>query len=165
MTNENTINVNMNNLSTEERTQLLFLIKKANTSQQKSNLWKPDIDERYWFIDETGLIDCYRYKADNEDRRAFAIGNYFRTKEEAEFMVERLKVLQELRELANGYKFEHKKANYYMAYDCSTQIIEISACYYLLTNDICFNTKEDIENAINTIGEERLKKYYFCIED
>lgn len=163
--NENTINVNMENLSTEERTQLLALIEKANKPQE-SGLWKPEKHEEYYFIYADGDIAEVKNEDCTADRKIFALGNYFRTKEEAEFMVERLKVLHELRELAGGYKFQLDEDNYFLFYDfIEGKIGTIFNCCSTYGTEILFPTQETAQNAIGAIGEYRLKKYYFCIED
>lgn len=163
MTTENkTISINMENLNETERSQLLALIEKAN--KQKNNMWKPGIKDKYWYIDPDGDITSHVHTEYNDDQ-FLEIGNYFRTREEAEFAVERLKVIQQLKELANGFKpdFHSEKDQISIKYNPRWGVIPaIVNDIYIL---IYFETREAAKKAIVQIGEERLKKYYFCIED
>lgn len=162
MADINVIPVNMENLSEEERKQLLDLVEKANTP--KSMLWKPEKDEAYFYIISTGEVARDVSENSASDETSFSIGNYFRTAEEAEFAVERLKVLHELRQYANGFHpVKDREGGFVLAYYYRSQEIEIvdgDGVEYLFA-DIYFETREIAQAAIKGIGEERLKKYYF----
>ena len=56
----------MENLSENEREQLMKLVKKAN-EQKNSNVWKPEINETYWYVSDR-KIDYYDYVNDQTDR-------------------------------------------------------------------------------------------------
>lgn len=135
--------------------------------------WKPREGELYFYVNSNGEIE-YRYYKNrniNDKRRICNIGNYFKTDEEADHMVEKLKVIKELKELSN-IKFnmsDYLKNNkiYYIAYDFTQN--RIVPLFDNISRNIPFNvyfsTKEDCEKAITKIGKERLEKYYFDIED
>lgn len=135
--------------------------------------WKPREGELYFYINSNGEIE-YRYYKNrniNDKRRICNIGNYFKTDEEADHMVEKLKVIKELKELSN-IKFnmsDYLKKNkiYYIAYDFTQN--RIVPLFDNISRNIPFNvyfsTKEDCEKAITKIGKERLERYYFDMED
>lgn len=135
--------------------------------------WKPREGELYFYINSNGEIE-YRYYKNrniNDKRRICNIGNYFKTDEEADHMVEKLKVIRELQDLSN-IKFnmsDYVKNNkiYYIAYDFTQN--RIVPLFDNISRNIPFNvyfsTKEDCEKAITKIGKERLEKYYFDMED
>lgn len=135
--------------------------------------WKPREGELYFYINSNGEIE-YRYYKNrniNDKRRICNIGNFFKTDEEADHMVEKLKVIKELKELSN-IKFnmsDYLKNNkiYYIAYDFTQN--RIVPLFDNISRNIPFNvyfsTKEDCEKAITKIGKERLERYYFDIED
>lgn len=50
----NTLQINMNNLTDEERNTLLSLVKKSN--EPKSKVWKPEVGEFYYWINANGNI-------------------------------------------------------------------------------------------------------------
>ena len=104
---ENNITVNMENLSEEERKQLMNLIKKSNGS--KRNLWKPNYGRKYFYINDCGGIMNSEWYDDRIDSEFYKIGNCFKTKEEAEFELERIKVKTELRRFSeenNEYEID-----------------------------------------------------------
>lgn len=156
------ITVNMENLTTEEREKLLALIKKSNKTQNK--LWKPKYGEIYWYIDGDGCFRASRGGCSEYEEYRLDIGNCFSTKEEALFEVERLKVIRELKELAGGYKWKYCDDNYCICIDSRENKIVITNYHWTLENNIYFPSEKAAQKAIDTIGEERLRKYYFCVE-
>ena len=165
------LNVNMENLTEEERNQLLALVKKS--TEEKPKVWKPDYDEKYYFLTSYADIDITIWANDAPDKCKYAIGNCFRTHEEAEFAVEKLKVIAELKRFAqehNEYKFNpinNKGGLYFIIYiNCE---VKIDYCFKYLgvfgKNAVYFTSKEIAQQAIDTIGADRLKKYYFEVED
>lgn len=127
----------------------------------------------YWFITPDGCIDYYSYEDDETDKNFIAIGNCFQTEKQAEFMVEKLKVIHELEKFAyenNEKEIDWNDVNqtkYYLGMFQSDKIIAVFSTYkwcYTPFN-IYFTSEEIAKKAIETIGEECLKKYYFGVED
>lgn len=105
---------------------------------------------------------------DNDDNRRYAIGNIYRTEEEAEFAIEQFKVISQLKEYADdGKEWDGDNEHWFIEYNANEKCIR--ADYFLATKNIPFNiyfsSEEQAEKAIAVIGEERLKKYYFCVEE
>ena len=50
----------------------------------KRKPWKPDIDENYYAVDETGCPMCEQWYEDSIDINYYKLGNCYRTKQEAE---------------------------------------------------------------------------------
>lgn len=160
---ENNITVNMENLSEEEREQLMKLIEKSNRSESK--VWKPECYEKYWTI--SGYSNVFSSSWDNGDidNGRYAIGNCFKTKEEAEFALEKRRVEVELRRFAEeNNECDTDVMGYFISYNLDLKIT-VDQIYGVRLKSIYFSSKEVAEKAIKTIGEERLKKYYFGIED
>ena len=140
--------------------------------ETKSKVWKPSAGELYYYINSNGEIE-YRYYKNrniNDKRRICNIGNYFKTDEEAEHMVEKLKVIKELQNLSNiKFNMSNFKNNkiYFISYEFTEN--RIVPLFNNISRSIPFNvyfsTKEDCEEAITKIGKDRIKKYYFDIED
>lgn len=99
----NTLKINMNNLTDEERTTLLSLIEKAN--KPKNKVWKPEIGESYYSLSNEGLFIKVRYSGCHSEENRYSIGNCFKTREEGEFALERQKVTTELKR----YALEHNE--------------------------------------------------------
>ena len=162
----NNITVNMENLSQDERELLLGLIEKAN--KKESKVWKPRCEERYYCIDKFGRVKYYTSVGDEVDK-IYEIGNCFKTKEEAEFALERQKVITELKRFAlenNEHELDWNNFNqnkFEIFYDVYKKIIDTSVCTVSKRNAVYFSSRKITNKAIVTIGEDRLKKYYFEI--
>ena len=166
---ENNISVNLENLSEEEREQLMKIIKKSNGS--KRNIWKPEYDEWYFYVSGYGIVGSNVWINAYIDNGYYEIGNCFKTEEEADFALEKLKVEAELRRFAeenNEYEIDWKdddQEKWFMYYNCDMKKIDIIYNTVLKTHCIYFSSKKIAKQAIDYIGEERLKKYYLGIED
>lgn len=162
----NNITVNMENLSQEERSTLLSLIEKAN--KPKNKVWKPESDEMYYYSCSDGFIKEATWDNINVDKNRYAIGNCFKTREEAEFALERQKVITELKRFA----LEHNEKEIdwsdgkpkWLIYSNSNHV-GFKYVNLLKENNIYFTSKEIAKAAIKEIGEERLRKYYFEVKE
>ena len=84
-----------------------------------------------------------------------------------DFELEYLKIRLQLRKLMqeawdNQGLMPVSKWIYYFV--CSIRVSVIQTYRGMSPSDIVFPTVESAENAILLIGEDRLKKYYFCVE-
>lgn len=165
----NQMTINMENLSEEERETLMKLIEKAN--QTKREPWKPLKGEQFYYITAFGCVNSSTWNSSNVLQMLYKVRNYFKTKEEAEFEVEKLKIIVELKRFAETYNdedFEKKKyeistIKHQIFYDCSSNKISVSDWRIVFNEGIMFSSKELAEQAINEIGEDRIKKYLFNI--
>ena len=167
---ENNITVNMDNLTTDERNTLLKLIEKAN--KPKNKVWKPELNEMYYAISDVVNIFETRNNSEIDDKR-HNIGNCFKTKEEAEFALEKQKVITELKRFAlenNECELDwndNEKSKYFIVYNYLKNKIQVeSLCYTKFGgNNIYFSSMKVAKKAIEKIGEDRLKKHYFEVND
>lgn len=163
------LNVNMKNLTEEERNQLLALVKKS--TEEKPKAWKPKCDETYYYIISNGDISCINWgHCGDIDYDAYSIGNCYRTREEALFAVEKLKVIIELKRFAEEHNEKidwnnSGKKKYYLYYDYSANNIVCKFKQYTRMSTIYFSSSDIAQQAIKTIGADRLKKYYFEVEE
>lgn len=135
--------------------------------ENPTQMWKPQADETYYSIDKSGIILGTNNVEFDMDRRAIELGNCFKTKEKALHMVEKIKIINKLRELSNIKFNETDDRHYMIVYHKDDREIISEFCYSLnpLPFNVYFKTREDCEKAIEIIGEENLKKYYFDVED
>lgn len=141
--------------------------------ETKSKVWKPKKGNIYYCINSFGQINNYNNREDSNDKRAINFGNYFKTDEEAVHMVEKLKVIKELRDFALEHNDEEidwvdkDQDKFEISYEDSTNVVEPICDNYYRSQafNVYFTSKEIAEEAIKTIGEDRIKKYYFDIED
>ena len=141
--------------------------------KNKNKWWEPELDEKYYIICGDGSIDYNNYDLDGADRRIMAIGNCFQTEEQAEFMVEKLKVIHELEKFAyenNEEEIDWNDTNQeklYLTMNYTDKCIDILYTYGWIysPSNIYFTSKKIAKEAIETIGEDRIKKYYFGVEE
>lgn len=167
----NELKVNFDNLTKEERAELLKLIEKAN--KPKSKVWKPEKGERYYSLCFGSVSNyCWNSTGDFIDNGNYAIGNCFKTAEEAQNAIERLKIRAELQRYAdehNDKPIDWKNGNQekwgiYFVYDNG----EVRCfCSYWIRDffQIYFTSKEIAKAAVQAVGEERIKKYLFGVEE
>lgn len=135
-------------------------------------MWKPKNRERYYFINHgvNEYIDYYDWDNDSLDDNLYSIGNCFRTQEEAEFALKKQKVYTELKRFALEHNeteidwndSDHEK--YCLMYDYYENRIFTSYNRFIKTPIVYFTSKEIAKQAVEEIGEERLKKYYFEVK-
>lgn len=167
--NENlTINCNLQNLSDDERNQLMAIIEKAN--KPVSKMWRPEYDDRYFIIAEDGKISTRwdRNKKLTDD--TIAMGNCFKTQEEAEFEAECRRVETKLRQFAmeNNEDIDwsdNESTKWFITYDHTNNCVDVDYYHILQSADVYFSSRTFAEKAIKEIGEENLKKYYFRIKE
>lgn len=167
---ETTITVNLENLTNNERDKLFSLVQKSN---EKYEAYKPKINEQYWFIDALGNVSADIFLNYPTDHSQFILGNCFKTKKEAELYKEELLVIAELKHLAhklnNGWKPDWNNYNehkWYVYYSTREKRVKCDSVFGVvcLNNVLYFKSKELCKKAIDSIGEERLIKYYFKIQ-
>lgn len=124
----------------------------------------PQVEDDYWCVDDDAEVSEVVWYGDDYDQVRFSIGNVFKTKEQAEFAVEKLKVETELRKF--GRHFKDNDNNYFMKIDSiyNTIIIYYDGCYQT-QGVIYFESEKKAEEAIESVGEERIKKYIFGMEE
>lgn len=136
--------------------------------ENPTQMWKPQADETYYSIDNSGIILGTNNVEFDMDRRAIELGNCFKTKEEAVHMLKKIKIINKLRELSNiNFNDTYGEAHYSIAYDFDANEITNTESYYynFLPFNIYFATKEALKEAVKKIGEDNLKKYYFDIAE
>lgn len=137
--------------------------------EQKSKDWKPREGELYFYINSNGDIKFSYYNTRSIDKRC--IGNFFKTDEEADHMVEKLKVIKELQDFALEHNDEeidwvdNEQDKWEISYKDSNVEPICNNYYRAQAFNIYFASKEIAQEAIKKIGEDRIKKYYFDIED
>lgn len=141
--------------------------------KKEKKWWKPKNEENYYFIIDSGGVWYSNHMDINLADKRLQIGNCFQNEEEAEHMAEKLKIIHELEVFAYEnnenlvwddvddeykwylvYSFFHKNIFAYGEREEKN-----------LPFNVYFTSKKIAEKAIQTIGKERLKKYYFDVEE
>lgn len=146
----------------EQITELQKTVNNLEEQLNKTGRWKPEEDERYFYILSDGDVSCGYNDKGTFCKNRISIGNCFKTREEAEFEVDRLKVLAELKEFAFEPDWKDgKQDKYALAYNHVNEEVDYCISIYLKKDEIYFETREDVKNAIERVGKYRIKKYLF----
>lgn len=125
--------------------------------------------DEYFFLTESGIVQGGIWRDDMISLSILSIGNMFLTEEDAEFAIERLKVIAELKKYAMEFSDEEGKnmnlPKHYLFYDYEDHVISIGCVYYSKGNGIYFESKEKAQEAIKWVGEDRVKKYYLGVKE
>ena len=122
--------------------------------------WKPERDEPYYTIHVgCACAGSNTWDSDTLDGDIYSLGFVFQTEAEAEFAIERLKVLAEMREWTGEWN-----APYLLL--CGIAHGNVYVHWTTNANGaLKFQTEEDAKNCIKAVGEDRIKKYYFMIPE
>ena len=140
---------------------------------EKSKVWKPKEKELYFYYDSEGLIYESVYSGGSIDKNRLEFGNCFKTRKKAEHMVEKLKVINELKKFAAENNEEEidwknlKQVKWAIAYSRMYKNLELNDWRntQFSSSNIYFTSREIAQKAIETISEDRIKKYYFDVEE
>lgn len=139
---------------------------------KESKRFVPNHGDIYYFIMGDGYITdsvyCQNYVT---DRHRLAMGNCFKTKEEAKFAAEKIKVYQELKNFAdenNDHPIEWRQpniSNYYIYLYHDDNALYVSDCWTCQDlGQVYFSSEELAKQAIQKVGKDRIKKYLFGVE-
>lgn len=137
--------------------------------KNKIKVWEPSLGDLYYYINSNGDIKFSYYNTRSIDKRC--IGNFFKTDEEAAHMAKKLKVIKELRDFALEHNdeeidwYDKEQDKWEISYKDSNIEPICNNYYRAQTFNIYFTSLEIAKEAIKKIGEDRIKKYYFDIED
>lgn len=131
--------------------------------------WKPNYGDEYYYIEGRGYIETDIWQDWGVDTGRYSIGNCFKTQEEAEFMVEKLKVIAELKRFTSKKPWSTRTSQWdlYVEHSDSGEQckLSINAWSYEQGSEFQFNTRQDAQDAIDAVGEKRILKYYFGVAE
>lgn len=143
-------------------------LKELLVKPKPKTVWDLKYGDRYWYINTINNINYDTWTKDAWDLTVRESGNLFLTYDEAKFELERRKC--EAIMLKYGRRtFKYEQNNYLIRFDNTDNInkkvdVEVwQICQF--QGSIYFDTEELAQKAIDEIGEERLKKYVFGVEE
>lgn len=143
-------------------------IEKSETEKKKSVWDLKEGEECYWLI-LTGNIYNGIWDGSGLSIGIRDTGGIFLTKEEAECEIERRKVETEMFHLGGRREFKNGENNYYIV--CDFDSSHFAICVFNNKSDgfapmtIYFDSAKECRNAIETIGEYRIKRYIFGVDE
>lgn len=136
----------------------------VESEDRLKTIWDLDVRDREKYYRLYGDGRIYNLSFDSRiDEDVRNIGNAFLTEKEAEFEGERRKVEAILRKYSRPYVAGED--NYCILYFHDEKKVDVG--YYSVTDYGLpyFESEEIIQKVIDEIGEDRLKRYWFGIED
>lgn len=172
--------LDLERLTTEEKEKLRVLLDKLINPQthglvRKREVWPPEIGKTYWTIcaDSPTMdgVKCCTYKGDIIDCMRYLAGLIFKTKEEAIFALEKMKVKRKLDEYAYKYNDPEKEAwtpgnyHYLLTYSYLTHDLTITEYGMEREESATYFTSEEVaKGAIEKVGKKKIIRYLFGIE-
>lgn len=141
--------------------------KEEQKKKETKNHWKPITSEKYFFTYSSGDVDSVIWTENKADKGRYGLRNVFRTKEEAEFEVERRKIMAELQNYADDHNGEiaHPSDAFWLGFDEDNMLIIVEDdSIFPPVGTVLFSDADTAYNAIEDIGEDRIIKYMFGID-
>lgn len=141
--------------------------KEEQKKKETKNHWKPITSEKYFFTYSNGDVDSVIWTENKADKGRYGLRNVFRTKEEAEFEVERRKIMTELQNYADDHNGEiaHPSDAFWLGFDEDNMLIIVEDdSIFPPVGTVLFSDADTAYNAIEDIGEDRIIKYMFGID-
>ena len=124
----------------------------------------PKYKDFYWGVNAKGKVFCDTWEGFKFEKDMLSIGNVYQTENEAVLAVEKLKVEAELRKF--GRPFKEGEYNYFIQIHPShNNIVVESDDFYQTQGTIYFESTTIANEATDTVGAERIKKYLFGVEE
>lgn len=135
--------------------------------EKSTQVWEPPYAGKYYYISTAGNTAHDTFDK-SVDKCRLSFGNCFKTRKEAQHMVEKINIINKLKELSNfNFGDDINELKYSIGYDIDTKKVcsTMNRFTRIMPFEVYFKTATDCQKAIETIGEDNLKKYYFDIEE
>lgn len=164
--------LNANHIKTDDLVKIVEDIKGGFDSVleelMKEQEFDFQLDDAYFVVNFHGEADGLLWDDDSYDKKALENNAIFKTQEEAEFEAERLKVLRELEKMGRAFKPYEDNYSVSLGYNLQNQEnlgISCTGATEFLYGNYYFDSTEEAKKAIDKIGEDRIKKYLFGIDE
>ena len=123
---------------------------------KESGWWKPEYDEKYFFVDNNGDVEADRWFASSVDRGRFAIGNCFKTRKATERWRDYLKATTAVRQDEGVLTQEQaseaiaqSRGVFVVINDPGCRGCYVSSTLLVWPGDICFDTQYHAQNSLS----------------
>ena len=123
----------------------------------------PQYGDKYYFLSDGEDFSQTTWRDDSFDFGTLKVGNCYRTQEEAEFEVERRKVMTELKKFSR--EFVVGERNYYIKWDFDVSDFFTDFGVFHKLDSLYFESIEKAWEVIKMVGEDRIKKYILGVTD
>lgn len=145
-------------------------IKKYLNIKENKN-WKPKTGEENFYVDCWGdVMETVFAENDKTDMYRLFTDNCFKTKEEAEFRLEQIKVYYELKNFADEnndkINWDDGSIKYHIYIDKTYNCIHVDqAAFTQSIGQIYFSSREIAQQAIEKVGADRIRMYLFGVKE
>ena len=151
----------------EDLMKIVEVDKEEQKKKETKKRWKPNDNDKYFYPSAFGEI-CYMSWKDGNcfDEGHYNFHNVFKTREEAEFELERRKIMVELQNYADDHNGEITNPSdaFWIAFDEDDMSITVEMESYLPpVGAVLFSDADTAYDAIEAIGEDRILKYMFRV--
>ena len=141
---------------------------KKELEKKDKGVWKPEQGENYYAINYGCRVGSYTNS--NPSHSHFDIGNCYKTQEEAKGMANYIKYTNLLRKYVEEHSepldWESNYDKFWISYDYYTRAVVIDHDdVYPNQGTIYASSEEVLEEAIECVGEENIKKHIFGVEE
>lgn len=136
-------------------------------ANKPKTVWDLKNGDKCYFPNVIGDIFSETWNNCNSQIENRKLGNCFITEEEAEYELERRRIENEMLRLGGRRNFKFNGKNFSIYYSDGINVKGINVEFYHSTmhqGSIYFDSFKDCNNAINLIGEDKIKKYLFGVE-
>lgn len=137
-----------------------------NNLKNKNNRSRVGYDCKYYYINGYSEIATNEECNCELDDGRYNIGNYFKTKEEGEKVLGKLKIYTKLKDLANRLSenepldWDNIDQDKFCIYNENNRLLQDSRCYTQNLGNIYCTCEDFLEIAIKEIGEKKLKELF-----
>lgn len=156
---------NLLNRISELEQQIVELKAEVEKEEKENKRWRAEKRDTYWFVDGDGTPKWWHEYSRDIDGFYYDTHNYFQTEEKAQKYANILETERQLKKFADKHNNaidwsdnNQEKWNlcyYYSRYEVSP----IRCCMVKEARVIYFSSEEIAEQAIKTIGEDKIKDY------
>lgn len=139
--------------------------------EKKQTKWKPEYGETYYCINADCCTNFYRFDNDEFDNNCVNFGNCFKTKEEAQFVADKIKCTQMFKQYVKEHTMpldweNNGQKKWYIGYDFDCHCIDYRyGTIYKVQGTIYASSMQILEDAIAYVGRENVKKYILGVEE
>lgn len=145
------------------------IVKAPKTVYEPKTIYDLKYGDEYFFLTESGIVQGGIWRDDMTSLSILSIGNMFLTEEDAEFAIERLNVIAELKKYAKEFSDEEwlnqSIVKHFITFDYEDHAINIGYVCSTKVSDIYFESEEKAQEVIKAVGEDRIKKYYLGVKE
>lgn len=150
---------------TKKLQELANLNKEEQEKKEIKKRWRPNLGEIYFRINWDDIVSL-TWENDTYDNKYYNVRDIYKTREEAEFELERRKIMIELQNYADEHNGEiaHPSYAFWLALDEDDMSITVENDSFLPpVGTVLFSNGDIAYDAIETIGEDRILKYMFRV--